>query len=118
MAPFGKRSVSYEAYDQKARYCGRNLAPAYWGRGIAVVVLLQLFDDLFDDRQIDIALSDCFSDNQRCIRVLEKLDYEPVGISPLERLCILTLNRCLHWIRRFRLTCDGWYLRPSAVSCC
>jgi RimJ/RimL family protein N-acetyltransferase len=103
--------VHYKLYGRKVCYCGWNLAPLYWGQGIAVIALTQLFDSLFYDERIDLVISDCFSDNRRGIRVLQKLNYEPAGIAPYERLRILVFHRCLHWILRFHLTADTWYRR-------
>jgi RimJ/RimL family protein N-acetyltransferase len=106
----------YEAHGQKLCYCGWNLAPAYWGRGIATIALSQLFDSFFGPQQVDAVISDCFSNNQRCVRVLQKLNYEPVGIAPYHRLVILIVNRCLHWIRRFQLTADRWHARSHKTA--
>ena len=98
----------YEACGRNMCYCGWNLAPTYWGQGIAMIALSRLFDSFFSEQRIDTVISDCFSSNQRCIRLLQKLGYEPVPIAPYERVLILVVNRCLRWTRRFQLTADRW----------
>ena len=63
--------LHYEVNGQRTCYCGWNLAPPYWGQGIAMIALSDLFDRFFGDQQIDSVISDCFASNQRCIRVLQ-----------------------------------------------
>ncbi len=106
----------FEVHNQRTCYCGWNLDPAYWGQGIALFALSQLFDRFFSDRQIDTVISDCFSNNQRCIRVLQKLNYEPASIAFYERLQTLVVYRCFHWIRRFQLTADRWHARLQTIE--
>lgn len=106
----------YQASRQRLCYCGWNLAPAYWGRGIAVIALSQLFDDFFQNQQVDAVISDCFSDNQRCLRVLQKLNYTPVRISVKERLRTMVVHRCLHWICRYYLSADQWHARTRVTG--
>jgi RimJ/RimL family protein N-acetyltransferase len=111
--------IHYEASGHKMCACGWNLAPKYWGQGIAVITLSELFHSLFGDQQIDAVISDCFANNHRCVRVIEKLKYEPIGISWYERLRIAISNRCLHWILRFQLSAKSWQNRmeiPNSIG--
>lgn len=101
----------YLAGPQPICYCGWNLAPAYWGQGIAVIALSQLFDSLFDEQGVGVVISDCFAENQRCIRVFHKLNYEPSTIPLDERVIKMILKLCLHRIIRYKLTADRWRSR-------
>lgn len=103
----------YEAYGQRICYCGWNIAPSYWGKGIALIALTQLFESLFGDHQIDAVVSDCFSNNNRCIRVMEKLNFKPGKISVCERMQTVIVKRCFHWILRFQLTESRWLARNA-----
>lgn len=103
--------LHFEVDKQRYCYCGWNLAPEYWGRGIIVRALSKLFDQFFREQQIQAVFSECFASNQRCLRVMEKLNYLPVGIPLHDRLRTLIVRRCLHWLYRFQLTADRWYMR-------
>jgi RimJ/RimL family protein N-acetyltransferase len=81
-----------------------------------MIALMQLFDSFFVDQEIVFVISDCFSTNQRCIRLLQKLDYKPIGIDPFERLQILMISHCWHWIRRFQLTAETWHARLQSTG--
>lgn len=96
---------------EKYCYCGWNLAPPYWGRGIMSLALSQFFGSLFSEQGIAAVFSDCFSNNRRCIRLMQKLNYDPIGIGMDERLQIAITARCYHWIRRFMLTSEVWHAR-------
>lgn len=101
----------FEVGQRRFCYCGWNLAPEFWGRGIAVLALSKLFDQFFREQQIHAVFSECFASNRRCLRVMEKLNYIPVGIPLHDRLRTMIVRRCLHWLYRFQLTADRWYLR-------
>ena len=103
--------LHFDVGKQRMCYCGWNLAPEYWGRGITVLALSKLFDQFFREQQINAVISECFASNRRCLRVLEKLNYLAVGVPLHDRLRTLVFRRCLHWIRRFQLTADRWYMR-------
>jgi RimJ/RimL family protein N-acetyltransferase len=103
--------LHWKSHGRRTCYCGWDLAPCHWGQGIAGFAVAELLDCFFRNQNVDAVISDCFSDNRRGIRVLQKLNYEPTWISPNERLRILIAHRCLHWIRRFRMTADRWGLQ-------
>lgn len=105
--------VHYQRGGKRVVYCGWDLSPRHWGQGLMRIALSELFDSLFSVQQIDVVLSDCFAGNRRCIRLLRKLNFSRAGIGPLERLSIATSRRCLHWIRRFRLTAVEWQNRSN-----
>lgn len=105
-------------------YCGRvrvhygwNLDPEFWGRGIMPTALKEDFAGQFRNPQIGEAEIDCFHDNRRCIRVLQKLGCRPTFINPLERVCKMLEYRCGRWIIRHRLTRRRWNdLRSNTES--
>lgn len=101
-------------YAQRICRCGWDLAPAYWGQGIAAIALSQVIDSLFHEEGIDMVIADCFANNHRCTRVLQKLNFEPAGMFPGERIQIMYSKRCFHWINRFQLTARRWRERPLA----
>ena len=85
-------------------HCGWNLDPRYWGMGIMPIALSMEFENLFGTLKVNHIISDCFRDNHRCIRVLEKLNYEPVAIKFSDRLTTIIQTKCIRWILRYRLT--------------
>ena len=95
--------------------CGFDLAPHVWGRGIMASALSQLFDDLFTKQNVNYVLCDSFRDNQRCIRLLEKLNFRPIPISPWNRIKTAYYTKCLRWIRRFQLTPTDWKNRVAVA---
>jgi RimJ/RimL family protein N-acetyltransferase len=101
---------------RRSCYCGWNLAPTHWGRGIAVIALSELFVSLFSDDRVDVVISDCFEGNERCLRVLHKLNYAPAPIRFHERMVIRYLQRCRHTICRFQLPAYKWYRQLLARS--
>ena len=99
----------YEIHGEQTCYCGWNLTPTCWGQGIARFAISKLFESFFVDQGIDSVISDCFSSNQRCIRLLKKLNYEPATIALEQRVRIMIVSRCFHWIRRFHLSAEKWH---------
>lgn len=100
--------------DQTHCYCGWNLAPSHWGRGVMTAALSQLFDAFFHDRRVDFVVSDCFSNNHRCIRLLANLGYRPTPFSLWLQLQFALAMKSLRWIRRFELTPDDWNRRAGS----
>lgn len=103
----------YEINGEKYCYCGWNLSPPYWGHGIAVEALTQQFEAFFNEQNLKAVISDCFSINKRCIRLMEKLNYESMPIPLRERIWTMVSNRCMHRILRFFLTRERWQSRNS-----
>jgi RimJ/RimL family protein N-acetyltransferase len=85
---------------------GWNLHPDFWGRGIMRQALTLELDGFFDDPRHVSAGADCFHDNVRCLRLLERLCFTPRWIGPLDRLHLLTLSR--RRVKRFRMTREQW----------
>jgi RimJ/RimL family protein N-acetyltransferase len=100
---------------KKVCYCGWNIAPAFWGRGFATTSLEIFIDSLFQDQIADLVLSDCFSTNDRCLRLIAKLNYKPGRITLYERLVTAVTRRSLHWVLRFYLTADLWQTRKQEI---
>jgi RimJ/RimL family protein N-acetyltransferase len=100
--------LHYELNQQKICYCGWNLTPEHWGQGIIVLALSDLFTSLFSKKQFDMIVSDCFSSNKRCLRVLEKLNYRPSRIGIFERANTAIRHRSLQWVLRFYLRSEDW----------
>ena len=88
--------------------CGWNLTPSYWGRGVMCLALTDLFNRFFGDDEVASVLSDCFRDNLRCIRVMEKLGFVRKRISLCDRAKLAYSTRCFRWIERFKLDADTW----------
>jgi RimJ/RimL family protein N-acetyltransferase len=88
--------------------CGFNLAPQHWGHGIMRMSLSRQFDAFFEEQGVDLVISDCFAGNRRCIRLLNRLGFQSIGMGLLARLLIAYQYRCLRWIRHFELTATDW----------
>lgn len=88
--------------------CGWNLTPEYWGRGVMCVALTDLFNQFFTQDGVAHVFADCFRDNRRCIRLMEKLGFVPNGIPLHHRAMIACSSRCFRWIKRFRLDAATW----------
>ena len=98
----------FEHGGKKVVYCGWNLAPEYWGRGIMCIALSKLFDDWFTKQGVTCVRADCFRNNKRCVRLLEKLGFVPERISLLFRIVIVYYARCFYWHLGFRLNAETW----------
>lgn len=98
---------------KKACYCGWSLAPEYWGRGLMAQALAQVFDSLFLQQEFELVISECFTSNQRCIRLLEKLHFYPISFGLIERIKLMFANRSLRWVLRFRLDAEVWIKQRS-----
>ena len=88
--------------------CGWNLTPHYWGRGVMCIALTELFDRFVTHDGIAHIFADCFRDNHRCIRLMEKLGFVPNRIASHHRAIIAWSTGCLRWIKRFRLDGAVW----------
>jgi RimJ/RimL family protein N-acetyltransferase len=90
-----------------------NLAPEFWGRGLMPAVLTQDFVSHFAEPRLAEIDVDCFRDNLRCVRVLEKLAFRKVFISPFERVESMIRFCSSRWVLRYRLTRAMWDARTS-----
>lgn len=82
---------------------GWNLAPSYWGRGIMPDAVSQLVDWCVAERKTKRFIVECFRENQRCLRVIEKLGFQPAPISYFDRFVTALAHRCWNWVLRFEL---------------
>ena len=88
--------------------CGWNILPEYWGKGIMTCVLRRHFDQFFTDEKIDLILADCFRKNERCIRLLNRLEFYRVSVSLYERVLTIYRTNCWKWIRRYQMDRESW----------
>ena len=100
--------VHFGSEGSRVVQCGWNLDPRFWGRGIMTESLRKLFDRFFLEDGIQHVVADCFRENVRCKRVLDKLGFVPNGVPFHHRVLLAWHYRCLHWIERFRLDADRW----------
>lgn len=89
-------------------YCAWNLTSDCWGQGIMNKALTQLFDEWIHTMEIQIVVADHFRSNLRCQRLLDRLQFESIGIPLMERVANACQQLCLHWIVRRRLNADTW----------
>jgi RimJ/RimL family protein N-acetyltransferase len=114
--------LTWQARSLKQCYCGWNLDPPRWGQGLAVQALTLLFNSLFaGTSDLDAVISDCFTRNDRCLRVLAKLGYQPAPIPWFERLHTALRFGCHQWILRHRLdgetgAIDSWHRRKLRID--
>lgn len=100
--------------NERVSQFGWNLAPSHWGKGYASQGLSLVFDELAAEQAGHLFVADCFSANQRCRRLLERLGFAPTSVPLPERLMIALFMRCGHWIRRYFLKADDWKGQRSA----
>jgi RimJ/RimL family protein N-acetyltransferase len=104
--------------DQAVCQLGWNLLPAYWGRGIMTSALTELFDSFFSEPRVNFVIADCFWNNRRCIRLMERLHFHPIPIELWDRVRTAFAAQCWRWIRRFELSAATWkeHRASQAVS--
>jgi RimJ/RimL family protein N-acetyltransferase len=90
---------------------GWNLAPVHWGKGIMPVSVKQLMDQCVSERKTQLFIVECFRDNQRCLRVIDKLGFREAPISLYERAVTALAQRCRKWVLRFEID-----LRQNGVA--
>ena len=88
--------------------CGWNLAPSHWGNGLMCQALELMLTELFENDKLDYVTADCFHDNHRSIRVIEKMGFSPYFISLPERVLVWWYVRCFRWVKRYRIDADEW----------
>jgi RimJ/RimL family protein N-acetyltransferase len=82
---------------------GWNLAPSYWGQGIMPAAVNQLVDWCIAERTTKLFVAECFRDNQRCIRVIEKLGFQSAPISYFDRFVTSLAHGNWKWVLRYEL---------------
>ena len=93
--------------------CGWSLDPEHWGQGIAVTAVSRLFDVLFDEEGTDWVISSCYSGNDRCVRLMQRLHYEPARIGLMYRIRTANRKRSPRWMKRFLLSADRWRMKTD-----
>lgn len=82
---------------------GWNLAPTYWGQGVMPAAAKQLVEWCISERKTKLFAVECFKENQRCIRVIEKLGFQPRSISYFHRFVNSIAHGNWKWVLRFEL---------------
>jgi RimJ/RimL family protein N-acetyltransferase len=90
---------------------GWNLHPDYWGCGLMTLALTEFINQLFSNEICTSVIADCFSNNERCIRLLHRLGFVETNIGQLERLLICAFRLCPHRILRHKLDVVEWSTR-------
>ena len=98
----------YEVDSVKYVKLGWNLHPDYWGRRIMAQALCRQFKLLVDRWQIAHAFADCFSRNERCIRLMTRLGFVRQDTPLYERLLTAYKAKCWKWTFRFGLDLHQW----------
>lgn len=80
---------------------GWNLAPKHWGRGIMPAAVQQLMAWCVAKRRTQLFVAECFRENARCIRVMEKIGFLPAPISSFDRFVTALSNGSWKWVLRF-----------------
>ena len=95
---------------------GWNLVPRYWGKGIMVEAVNQLLQQRFKASSKINFFACCFASNRRCIRVIEKLGFQPDKLTLLERMFHFTKTWGRERIIKHRLTYEDWFKRGQKES--
>lgn len=87
---------------------GWNVIPELWGNGVAPTAVRQLINERFKSNENIVFSTFCFPSNKRCIRVLEKLNFDECQTLWRERAgnYIMTLGR--KKLLKFTLTFGDW----------
>ena len=87
---------------------GWNLAPECWGMGIMVRALGLLFEQRFAVKREINFVACCFASNQRCIRVISKLGFQPDKLTFWERTSHFARTWGRERVVKYCLTHDQW----------
>ena len=82
---------------------GWNLVPHLWGKGIMVIALQKLLDERFRTSSRIEFVACCFASNQRSIRVIEKLGFQPDKLTIAEHIFHFTKTWGRQRIKKYRL---------------
>lgn len=82
---------------------GWNLGPEFWGNRIMPTALTLMYDRLFELNQDTVIISNCFPNNERCIRMMRTLGYQPVRLNVFDRIGLMLESMTLKRHARFRL---------------
>lgn len=93
---------------------GWNLHPDYWGRGIMTNALTRYISKLFLVDKCHSIVADCFVDNERCLRLLDRLEFKQMPIGRIERFLICLFRLCPHRIVRHRISAKDWKAKLEA----
>ena len=97
------RQTSGNIDDLKIYALGWNLAPEFWGNGVMTHSLTQLLNDLRNPTGRTLFVADCFQSNERCVSLLNRLEFAPWKIGIGEQFAGMLKNKCLKWVLRFCL---------------
>lgn len=89
-------------------HCGWNLDPERWGQGIMPAALSSWIERQFAEFDSFGIVADRFHNNDRCRRVLEKLNFQQVRVGVFDRFMTMARTDCFRWIIRHRLTRVSW----------
>ncbi len=92
---------------------GWSLHPDYWGRGIMTSALTEMITTMFTNQECDVVIADCFAHNDRCLRLLQRLNFKPAPIGRIERFLTWLVMICPHRIVRHRITSADWQPPPK-----
>ncbi len=90
-------------------FLGWNLIPELWGKGIMVRSLGLLFDSQYESKKQLEFVACCFASNHRCIRVIQKLGFQPARLTVSERLSHFIRTWGKQTIQKYRLTHHMWH---------
>ena len=88
---------------------GWDLVPECWGKGIMVRALDLLFEQRFTTKREISFVACCFASNLRCIRVIEKLGFQPDNLTFWERVSHFVRTRGRERVVKYCLTYDQWH---------
>jgi len=94
---------------------GWNLHPDYWGHGIMTTALSKHISTLFQDDDCCSVIADCFSDNERCLRLLNRLGFKQSPIRRMERFLTCVVRMCPRKVLRHCTTSADWAPISHAV---
>ena len=105
-----------EIEDVKLASCGWSLHPDSWGKGVMTRTLTSFFDHLFKCDAHTHIIADCFSGNERCIKLLGRLGFTRWQYPLSQRLPAMITNRSLRWERRYGVTAEQWQALQEAAG--
>ena len=93
--------------------CGWSLRPQLWGQGIMRSALQLILEDRFANSPQLRVTAACFSDNARCLRLLEKLNFRQEPLPWGEWLGHLRQTYWRKKVLKFGLDAESFRLAPA-----
>ena len=101
-------TVQADSGEIRVAQSGWSLHPRYWGNGIMTNAMTHHLRELFGEQNRTHVLADCFVNNHRCKRLLDRLGFVPWQYPISDRIFRMWFSRSLKWENRYGITKQFW----------